>query len=66
MSDFHIEHLPIADLKPNARNARRHPKKQLHQIAASIRELAPTALSSLTGRRYPGGPWPLKRPSWLV
>jgi len=38
MSDFRIEHLPIADLKPNSRNARRHPAKQLHQIAASIRE----------------------------
>ena len=38
MSDFRIEHLPIADLKPNPRNARRHPTKQLHQIAASIRE----------------------------
>ena len=38
MSDFRIEHLPIADLRPNPRNARRHPKKQLHQIAASIRE----------------------------
>ena len=38
MNDFHIEHLPIADLKPNPRNARRHPTKQLHQIAASIRE----------------------------
>ena len=38
MNDFRIEHLPIADLKPNPRNARRHPKKQLHQIAASIRE----------------------------
>jgi DNA modification methylase len=38
MNDFRIEHLQIADLKPNPRNARRHPKKQLHQIAASIRE----------------------------
>jgi DNA modification methylase len=38
MSDFRIEHLQIANLKPNPRNARRHPKKQLHQIAASIRE----------------------------
>jgi len=38
MSDFRIEHLPIAGLKPNPQNARRHPKKQLHQIAASIRE----------------------------
>jgi DNA modification methylase len=38
MSDFLIEHLQIADLKPNPRNARLHSKKQLHQIAASIRE----------------------------
>ena len=38
MSDFRIEHLPITDLKPNPRNARLHSKKQLHQIAASIRE----------------------------
>jgi DNA modification methylase len=38
MSDFRIEHLPLADLKPNPRNARRHPTKQLHQLAASIRE----------------------------
>jgi hypothetical protein len=38
MSDFRIEHLPVAGLKPNPRNARLHPKKQLHQIAASIRE----------------------------
>lgn len=38
MSDFRIEHLAIADLKPNPRNARRHSSKQLHQIAASIRE----------------------------
>jgi DNA modification methylase len=38
MSDFRIEHLQISDLKPNPRNARLHSKKQLHQIAASIRE----------------------------
>jgi DNA modification methylase len=38
MSDFRIEHLAIVDLKPNPRNARRHSSKQLHQIAASIRE----------------------------
>jgi ParB-like chromosome segregation protein Spo0J len=38
MSDFRIEHLPVAGLKPNPRNARLHSKKQLHQIAASIRE----------------------------
>jgi hypothetical protein len=38
MSDFRIEQLQVADLKPNPRNARLHSKKQLHQIAASIRE----------------------------
>jgi DNA modification methylase len=38
MSDFHIDHLPIAELKPNPRNARRHSQKQLNQIAGSIRE----------------------------
>ncbi|MCK1362201.1 DNA methyltransferase [Bradyrhizobium sp. 199] len=38
MSDFRVDHLPIADLKPNPANARRHSRKQLHQIAASIRE----------------------------
>jgi DNA modification methylase len=38
MSDFRIDHLAIADLKPNPGNARRHSTKQLHQIAASIRE----------------------------
>jgi DNA modification methylase len=38
MSDFRIEHLSITGLKPNSQNARRHSKKQLHQIAASIRE----------------------------
>jgi hypothetical protein len=27
MSDFRIEHLQIADLKPNPRNARLHPKE---------------------------------------
>jgi len=37
MSGFRIEHLPIAGLKPNPRNARRHSQKQLNQIAASIR-----------------------------
>jgi DNA modification methylase len=38
MSDFHIDHRPITELKPNPRNARRHSQKQLSQIAASIRE----------------------------
>ncbi|NDW45423.1 site-specific DNA-methyltransferase [Ruegeria sp. PrR005] len=31
-----IEHLPIASLTPWKRNARKHPKKQILQIAASI------------------------------
>jgi len=38
MSDFDIDHLPITELKPNPRNARRHSQKQLSQIAGSIRE----------------------------
>ena len=38
MTDFRIEHLPIAALTPNPRNARRHPRKQLSQIAGSIQE----------------------------
>src|SRR5215217_3180556 len=38
MSDFQIQHLAVSDLKPNPKNARQHSKKQLHQIAASIRE----------------------------
>ena len=38
MSEFHIEHLPVTELKPNPRNARRHSQKQISQIAGSIRE----------------------------
>lgn len=38
MRTLTIQHLAITDLKPNPRNARVHSKKQLHQIAASIRE----------------------------
>jgi DNA modification methylase len=38
MSDFLVVHRPIAELKPNPRNARRHSQKQLSQIAGSIRE----------------------------
>lgn len=38
MNDLSIEHLPLDTLKPNPANARRHSQKQLHQIAASIRE----------------------------
>jgi DNA modification methylase len=33
-----VEYISVEELKPNPRNARRHSKKQLHQIAASIRE----------------------------
>lgn len=38
MANLHVEYLAVSDLKPNPRNARKHSKKQLHQIAASIRE----------------------------
>jgi DNA modification methylase len=38
MANLHVEYLAVSDLKPNPRNARSHSKKQLHQIAASIRE----------------------------
>jgi hypothetical protein len=38
MANLHVEYLAISDLKPDRRNARRHSPKQLHQIAASIRE----------------------------
>src|SRR5436190_9351559 len=35
--DLLIENLPIAALKPRARNARTHSKKQISKIAASIK-----------------------------
>src|SRR3972149_6815471 len=38
MKPFHIEHVSIDELRPPERNARTHSPKQLHQIAASIRE----------------------------
>ncbi|MGE9010663.1 site-specific DNA-methyltransferase [Leptospira interrogans] len=38
MTEFRTENLPVTELKPNPRNARRHSQKQLHQIAGSIRE----------------------------
>ena len=38
MANLHVEYLAVSDLKPDPRNARKHSKKQLHQIAASIRE----------------------------
>ena len=37
-SDLRIEYQSVSSLKPIAHNARTHSKKQLHQIAASIRE----------------------------
>jgi ParB-like chromosome segregation protein Spo0J len=36
--DLRIEELPIAELKPRARNARTHSKKQISKIAASIKQ----------------------------
>lgn len=38
MKPFHIEYVAIDELRPAERNARTHSQKQLHQIAASIRE----------------------------
>src|SRR4051812_19063626 len=38
MTNLHIEYLALSDLKPDPRNARLHSQKQVHQIAASIRE----------------------------
>lgn len=34
--DLHVEMLPVETLKPFARNARTHSKKQVRQIADSI------------------------------
>lgn len=38
LHNLQIERLPVASLKPNARNARSHSKKQIRQIADSIQE----------------------------
>lgn len=38
MSEFRVEQVAIDSIQPCPRNARTHSKKQLHQIAASIRE----------------------------
>lgn len=38
MSEFQVEQAPLDQLRPSHRNARVHSKKQIHQIAASIRE----------------------------
>jgi DNA modification methylase len=35
--DLSVVYRPIADLKPDPRNARTHPKKQIEQLCASIR-----------------------------
>ena len=37
MADLHIEMLPAAQLRPYAKNARTHSRKQVKQIAESIR-----------------------------
>lgn len=37
MSDFHIEQMPIGQLQPHKRNPRTHSRKQVQQIAASIK-----------------------------
>ncbi|HXV25709.1 MAG TPA: ParB/Srx family N-terminal domain-containing protein [Alphaproteobacteria bacterium] len=51
-----VEYRPIAELRPAARNARTHSKKQLHQIAASIRQFGFTTpvLVDDTGRIMAG------------
>src|SRR5829696_8520043 len=38
MSDIIVLERPVASLKPYERNARTHSKKQINQIAASIRQ----------------------------
>jgi len=38
MTDLRIVYRPIDALRPYAKNARRHPRKQIKQLAASIRE----------------------------
>jgi ParB-like chromosome segregation protein Spo0J len=38
-----LEYLPISDLRPWARNARTHSKKQVRQIADSIRQFGFTS-----------------------
>ena len=37
MGNLHCEYLPLDSLKPYAKNARTHSRKQLKQIADSIR-----------------------------
>jgi len=38
LRDLTVEQRPIADLKKNRRNARTHSKKQIRQVADSIKE----------------------------
>ena len=40
MSSLQIERIPVVDLMPYANNARTHSATQVHQLAASIQELA--------------------------
>lgn len=37
VTSLHLEHLPIGSLKPHTRNARTHSKRQIRQIAESIK-----------------------------
>src|SRR5436190_24170913 len=36
LGSLHVEYRPISALKPNSRNTRVHPKKQIRQLANSI------------------------------
>ena len=35
---LNVEYRPVASLKPSSRNARTHSKKQLHKLAASLKQ----------------------------
>ncbi len=37
MQQIRIEYLGLGEIRPNPRNARSHPKKQIHELAASIK-----------------------------
>jgi hypothetical protein len=38
ISQMQVEHVPIADLKPNPRNAKKHPEKQIALLADNYRQ----------------------------
>ena len=38
MHEFQIEYVPVQDLRLPERNARKHPEKQVHQVAAAIKQ----------------------------